>query len=284
MSLEFLAGTLLPLLLIVIMFGLGLTLSVGDFQRVLSMPRAVLVGLVCQSLILPAVAFGLCHLFALPPPFAIGLMLLAASPGGPTSNFYSKLSGGDVALNLTLTAVNSALSAVTLPLLTGFAVRAFSDGSSAVSFQFAKMIEIFLLVLVPVSAGMALHQWAPRMARALDRPVRIFSVIALVAIIGAASFKEWNTLVNHAGTVGWAVILFNLLSLSLGYGVARAFKLARGEAVAISFEVGIHNSGLAIFVAISQLGSTEIAVPAAVYSILMYVTAAVFGALIRPTR
>ena len=284
MGLQFVAGTVLPLLLIVIMFGLGLGLSVADLQRVIRYPRPVVIGLFCQTILLPLVAFGLCHLFRLDPVFAVGLMLLAASPGGPTSNLFSKLTHGDVALNLTLTAVNSGISPVTMPLIAGLAIQAFSGENQEIGFQNKKLIEIFFLVVIPVSIGIFVNHKRTGLARMLEKPVRTFSVVALMLIIVATAFKEWNTLTENFAQVGWAVLSFNILSLTAGYFVPRAFRISNEQSIAIAFEIGIHNGALALFVAISVLGSTAMAVPAAIYSILMYFTAGALSTYLNRRR
>lgn len=284
MNLQFVTTVAMPLVLILIMFGLGLSLTLVDFKRILSFPKPVIVGLACQTLILPAVAFGLCYAFQLSAPFAIGLVLLAASPGGATSNVYSHLCRGDVALNLTLTAINSALTAVTLPLITSLAISIFGDQQQDIGFQFSKMVEVFLLILVPVCIGMFLRAKKSDFAQRMDKPVRIFSMLALAIIVIGAVSKEWALIVNNVSQVGLAVFLFNVFSLGIGYVVPLFLKIPRHQATAISFEIGIHNGTLALFVAISVLNSTEIAVPAATYSVLMFFTAAVFAFILKSKK
>jgi BASS family bile acid:Na+ symporter len=281
MDLQFVTTIALPIVLVLIMFGLGLSLTIEDFKRVMNFPRPVVVGLSCQLILLPAVAFGLCYLFQLPSLFAIGLVLLAASPGGATSNVFSHLTKGDVALNLTLTAINSALTAVTLPIVTGLALKLFAEQDQSIGLQFSKMVEVFLLILVPVSIGMLTRAKKPSFASKMDGPVRAFSVFALVIIVVGTVNKEWALLTDNIGVIGWPVLAFNLLSLAVGYFVPKMLKISHDQSVAISFEIGIHNGALALFVAISVLGSTQIAVPAATYSVLMFFTAGLFSLLLK---
>src|SRR5690606_13928359 len=144
----------LPVALGIIMFGLGLSLTVADFARVGKHPKAVVIALVCQLVLLPAICFGLVLLFALPPVLAIGMMLLAASPGGTTANLYSHLFRGDVALNITLTAINSVIAVFTLPLIANLAIAFFTPGDGELGIQLAKAIEVFAIVLIPVALGM----------------------------------------------------------------------------------------------------------------------------------
>src|SRR5215213_9587701 len=154
MEQSIITTVLLPVALGVIMLGLGLSLTLADFKRIIVYPRAVAIGLACQMLILPAICLGIAHTFHLGPALAVGLMLLAASPGGATANLFSHLAKGDVALNITLTAVNSVLSLLTLPLIVNFSLAHFLGAGRAIPLQFEKMVQVFAIVLVPVSIGM----------------------------------------------------------------------------------------------------------------------------------
>ena len=276
--------TLLPTLLIgalaLIMFGLGLSLTVGDFRRLLGHPKAVLLALALQALALPALCYGLVVLLDVPPVFAIGLMLLAASPGGVSANLFSHLFGGNVAMNISLTAINTLLSIVTLPLVANFAIASFSQSGQVVPMQTAKVMEVIGIVLVPVAIGMAVKRIAPGFAARTDKPMKIFSMAVLAALALIAFAKEWDALTGSFATIGLAVVLFNAASLGLGYYVPRIAGLDQPNAVAIGYEIGIHNSTLAIFVAVSVLGDFQLMVPAAIYSISMYVLATAFGLLV----
>lgn len=273
---------LLPLALGIIMLGLGLSLSVEDFRRVGRQPRPVVVALLCQTVLLPLLCFALVKAFGLAPALAVGMLLLAASPGGTTANLYSHLAHGDVALNISLTAVNSLLAVVTLPLVVNLSLAHFMGEGSTLPLQFDKVLQVFLIVLVPVAIGMALRARFPGFAARMNRPVRLVSVLFLVAIIALAVFKDWNTLVDYAPSIGLAALAFNLLSLAVGYGVPRLLGLPARQAIAIGMEIGIHNGTLAIAVALSPalLNNPTMAIPAAIYSLIMFVTAAVFGWLV----
>jgi len=276
--------TLLPTLLIgalaLIMFGLGLSLTVGDFRRLLGHPKAVLLALALQALVLPALCYGLVVLLDVPPVFAIGLMLLAASPGGVSANLFSHLFGGNVAMNISLTAINTLLSIVTLPLIANFAIASFSQSGQVVPMQTAKVMEVIGIVLVPVAVGMLVKRVAPGFAARTDKPMKIFSMVVLAALALIAFAKEWDALTGSFAAIGLAVVLFNAASLGLGYYVPRIAGLDKPNAVAIGYEIGIHNSTLAIYVAISVLGDFRLMVPAAIYSISMYVLATAFGLLV----
>jgi BASS family bile acid:Na+ symporter len=269
----------LPIALAVIMFGLGLGLTVADFRRVGKHPRAVVVALTCQLVLLPAVCFGLVKLFDLDPLLAIGMLLLAASPGGTTANLYSHLFRGDVALNITLTAVNSILSIATLPLIVNFAIDHFDEGDS-VSMPLPEVLKVFVLILVPVGIGMMVRQSRPAFARSMDRPVRIASIAILTVLVIAILASERDTVGGSFADVGLVAGLFCAISLVVGYYVPRAFGVAEDQAIASSMEIGVHNATLAIFVAENVLDNNEVAVPAAVYSLLMFVLALAWGTVI----
>ncbi|MDP3969429.1 MAG: bile acid:sodium symporter family protein [Nocardioides sp.] len=276
-----LISVLLPLALAVVMLGLGLSLTVDDFRRIGRHPRAVVIALGCQLLLLPVICFGLVLAFDLDPLLAVGMMLLAASPGGTTANLFSHLFRGDVALNITLTAVNSVIAVVTLPIVTNLAFAYFDpqvDGE--VGLQFGKVLQVFAIVLIPVVLGMLVRSRKAFFADRMDRPVRILSVVVLTAVILGTILAERDNVLGYLADVGVVAFLFCLASLGLGYAVPRALSVEPRQALASSMEIGVHNGTLAIAVAISVLGSVTLAVPAAVYSVIMFPTAAVVGFLI----
>jgi bile acid:Na+ symporter, BASS family len=278
-----LISTGLPIALAIIMFGLGLSLTPSDFARVARTPRAVVVALTIQILVLPAVAFGLVLAFDVDPLLAVGVMLLAASPGGTTANLFSHLFRGDVALNITLTAINSVLAAVTIPLITNLAIGYF-DADGDLGLQFAKVAQVIAIVLVPVAIGMVVRHHAATFAARADRPVRVFSIVVLATVALGALFGEREHLLGYLEQVGLVTALLCLISLSLGYAGARLFRLDARQSIASSMEVGIHNTTVALTIALSVLDSTEVAIPSAVYSVAMYPLAALFGyALTRRT-
>ena len=269
----------LPIALGIIMFGLGLSLTPDDFRRVARHPRAVAVALACQLLLLPAICFGLVKLFDLPPLLAVGLLLLAASPGGTSANLFSHLFRGDVALNVTLTAVNSVIAIVTLPLITNLAIAHY-DLDDSVSLPFVKVVEVFAIVLVPVAIGMLVRARASAWAGRMDRPVRIGSAVILAVLVLGILLDQRENVGDYLADVGLAAAVFCAISLVTGYVVPRAAGVRDDQAIASSMEIGVHNATLAIFVAVEVLDSTEISVPAAVYSIFMFVLATLWGAAI----
>ena len=266
----------LPIALAIIMFGLGLSLTTADFKRVAKSPKAVAVALVLQVLVLPVIAFGLVSAFDVDPLLAVGVMLLAASPGGTTANLFSHLFRGDVALNVTLTAINSVLAAATIPLITNLAISHF-DAEGELGLQVGKVLQVVAIVLIPVAIGMLVRRRSAAFSARADRPVRVFSITVLVIVAVGALLGEREHLADYFQQVGLVTAIFCLASLSLGYGGARLLRLDERQAIASSMEVGIHNTTIALTIALSVLDSTEVAIPSAVYSVLMYVFATAFG-------
>jgi bile acid:Na+ symporter, BASS family len=277
-----LTAVFLPIALGVIMLGLGLSLTLADFQRVVRYPRPVLVGLSCQMLLLPAACAMIAEAFDLPPELAVGLMLLAASPGGATANLFSHLARGDVALNISLTAVNSVLSLVTLPIIVTLSMSHFMGAGKSIPLPIEKVVQVFAIVLVPVAIGMALRSRSPAFADRLNRPVKILSALFLIAVVAASIAAERDNVVDFIEQVGLAALCFNLISMAVGYFVPRLLKVEKRQAIAIGMEIGIHNGALAITIASSPLllGNPVMAIPAAVYSVIMFFTAAAFGLLV----
>lgn len=266
------------------MFGLGLSLTLGDFARVAKQPRAVIIALLCQLVLLPVLCFGLVLLFRLPPVLAVGMMMLAASPGGTTANLYSHLFRGDIALNISLTAINSVVAVVTLPIITNLAIAYFDPFDGELGMQWAKTLEVFAIVLGPVALGMLVRRFRPGFADRMDKPVRIVSVIVLIVVIAGAVASNWTLLVDNIAQLALVTISFCLLSLAVGYVVPRLLKVGKRQAIAASFEIGIHNATLAIVIAQTVLGSVELSLPAAVYGVLMFFIAFGFGFVIRERR
>lgn len=275
----------LPVALAIIMFGLGLSLTVADFARVAKAPKAVSIALGCQLILLPAIAFGLVTAFDLDPLLAVGMMLLAASPGGTTANLFSHLFRGDVALNVTLTAVNSVIAVITLPVISNFALGYFepADADGTLGLQFTKVLQVFAVVLIPVAIGMWVRLRNPAFAQKMDKPVRIGSAVVLALVIVGTVISERENIADYLLDIGIVAALFCLLSLSVGYVVPKICGIEDRQAIASSMEIGIHNSTLAITIAVALMDNVRLAVPAAVYGVVMFPLAAAFGASITTT-
>jgi len=277
MQQSILSAVVLPLALGIIMLGLGLSLTWADFRRVAQVPRAVLVGLAVQTLVLPAAAVAIAHAFGLSAGLAVGLILLAASPGGATANLFSHLAEGDVALNITLTATNSVLSIVTMPLLVGLGYAHFMGEQKMIPVQFGEVVKVLVIILGPVAAGMAIRQKKPALAARLDKPVRTASAVVLALVILATVISVRTQLADFFAQIGLPALIFNLVSLGVGFVVPKFLRLPERQSAAIALEIGIHNGTLAMVVAHTVLKSPEMAIPAAIYSLIMFFTAGLFS-------
>ena len=272
---------LLPSAVGVIMFGLGLALTPPDFARVVKFPRAVIVGLLVQTIVLVVVAFAITQLFDLPPMLAVGFMLLAASPGGAMANIFSHLAHGDVALNITLTAINSVLALAWLPLVMNWSLVYFLGAELDVPAPTQKIMEVATVIILPVLIGMFVrHAW-PALALRAAGTVRIASVLLLALVVAISLASSGETILQHIGTIGLACITLNLVSLAIGYAVPRVLGLPVPQATSISLEIGIHNAAVAIFVAIKVLDSEVASMPAALYGLVMIATAGIAVAWFR---
>ena len=271
-----LASVGLPIALAIIMFGLGLELTLADFKRVGKNPKAAAIALACQLLVLPAICFGLVWAFGLDYRLGIGMMLLAASPGGTTAALFSHLFRGDVALNISLTAINSLIAIFTLPLITGIAISYYGR-TDDVSMPLAEIVKVFALILVPVGVGMLVRARWTTFADRMDKPVRIASAVILAVMVAGIILAERDSVTTYIKDIGLVAALFCACSLLIGYYVPKAFGVPGPQAIASSMEIGVHNSTLAIYVAVEVLDSVQMSVPAAVYSIIMFIFAALWG-------
>jgi len=265
----------LPLALAVIMLGVGLSITAEDFLRVFKAPKAVGIALGCQMILLPVITLGLVSVIDLEPALAVGVMLLVASPGGTTANLFSHLAGGDVALNVTLTAINSVLALVTLPIVVGWSLEHFMGAEAGIGLQLDKLLAVFAVVLVPVLVGMAVNRRSPDFARRMEVPVKRASVAILVIVVIGALAGQWRVLTENLVSVGSVALLLSAFSLAVGYWVPRAAGVNRPQAIASAMEIGIHNATLAITVALSVLDNEQVAIPPAVYGVVMFLPATI---------
>lgn len=277
MQASILTDLLLPLSIGVIMFGLGLSLTWEDFRRVARYPFAVGFGLLLQVLLLPFAALLIAIWLKLSPNHALGLMLVAAAPGGATANIYSHLAKGDVALNITLTAVNSVLALLTLPIVVNLSLEYFFGAGQYVPPPHRKIIEVAAIILLPVVIGMLVRARAPEFARRMEKPLKLFSVLVLTILIFAAIYIERAKLLDSIIAVGAACVLFNVVSMLTGYLAPLALKLPERQAIAITMEIGIHNTALAIYVALNVLNNPAASLVPGIYTLSMYLTATLFA-------
>jgi len=271
---ELLKHIALPLALFAVLFGMGLSLVPADFRRVVLQPKAKLIGLGCQLLLLPAVAFLLALIFRLPGELAVGLMVLAACPGGATSNVITHLSKGDTALSVTLTAVSSMACVFTIPWIVGWSMDWFLGSGAAVALPFWKTLaQLAFVTILPILCGMALRHARPALALRLERPANIFALVFLALIIAAAVARE-KDLAHQFAVAGPAAITLNLVMMLLGFGIGKLAGLPRPQRVTLAIETGIQNGTLALAITLGLLESTRIAMPAVVYSLFMFLSGA----------
>ena len=265
----------LPFSLAVIMFGMGLSLRVEDFKRILIYPKAVGIGLLNQLVLLPILAFGIVKAFSLPPELAVGLMILAVCPGGATSNLITHLAKGDSALSITLTACSSVITVFTIPFLVNFSIAYFIPGGEAKQLEVVgTVVSVLFITLIPVALGMITLAKAPRLAEKWDQPFRKISIVFFVVIVGAAILKERANLVQYFIEAGPAALALNLSTLALSFLMAKWTGLPFRQGLTIAIESGIQNGTLGITIAATLLVNSVMSIPSAIYSLLMFGTAA----------
>lgn len=262
--------------LIIIMLGMGLSLVTDDFKRIIVYPKAIAVGLVNQLILLPLIGFTIVLIFPLAPEIAIGIMILAACPGGPTSNLIAHLAKGDTALSVTLTALSSFVTILTIPFIVNFALVHFLEQGQMIRLDVIDSIKnIFIIIIIPIIIGMLIRRYSEGFALKMARPVRIASAIVLALVIIGIVIKEKENFVSYFQQAGIVALLLNVTTMVVGYFSARLFRITDKRAISISIESGIQNGTLAITVAVVLLGSTEFAIAPAIYSLLMFFTGGV---------
>ena len=255
------------------MLGMGLSLTLADFKRVLLYPRAIFIGLFNQLILLPIIGFGIATLFNLPPEIAVGIMILAACPGGPTSNLISHLAKADLALSVTLTALSSLITIVTIPFIVTFALNHFMEQGQQIALNIpGTILQIFVIVVIPIVIGMLVRHYSPRFAQRMGKPVRIASGLVLLLIIVGLVLKEKDNFASYFKQAGLATFILNVLTMLIGFYSARLFKIGKEQASSISIESGIQNGTLAISIAVVLLNNSAFAIAPAVYSLLMFFT------------
>jgi bile acid:Na+ symporter, BASS family len=267
-----------PFVVAAVMLALGLTLTVADFRRAATVRRPLLVALLCQALLLPVLCLFIAEGLHLTPNLAVGLMLMAATPGGILANVVSHLANGDLALNLTLTAINAVLSIFAIPAILAFSLTWFLGEGRFIPLQFDKFFGVFALVLIPTAIGIAIRHQFPELAKRLHRPVRIAAAVLLIVAVVAGIAKGRTALFSNFGVLATAVVSFCTVSLTVGYLVPRFMHLAPRQAIAVSLEIGLHNAVVAVGIALSPqlLNNAEMATPGAVYGIFAPLIALTF--------
>ncbi|PHQ61717.1 MAG: bile acid:sodium symporter [Maribacter sp.] len=276
-------GIILAISLMIIMFGMGLSLTILNFKRIIVNPKAMIIGLTSQIIILPILGYFIATSLDLSPTTAIGVMLLAACPGGPTSNLLTHLAKGDLALSVSLTAVASLLTIITIPFIMQFALTEFSDQSQGVSVDAQTMIkQLLVIVLIPVSIGMWVKTNFPVFAEKMEKPAKIASAVIFILVIIGVTYSIKDAFMGYLNEAGLPAILLNVSTMTIGFLLAVVFKLNRPQAISISIESGIQNGTLAITLATIALNNAEFAIVPAIYGLLMFATATVVIFLRKP--
>jgi len=271
---EILSKVLLPVSLAIIMLGMGMTLILADFTRIVKYPKAILIGLVNQLILLPVIGFLLAIFFDLDPIIAVGLMILASCPGGPTSNLITQVCKGNIALSVTLTAIASILSIFTIPFILSFALEYFQNSSeSNIKMPiFDTILQIMVITVIPISLGMVIRANKTSFAKKMELPMRKASTIIFILVFIAVLAANSTKLIDGMIESGFVTLCLNLATMSLGYFSAKIFKLDFKNAISITIESGIQNGTLALVIATSILNNVEMGIPIGTYAIWMFIT------------
>jgi|TARA_B110000037_G_scaffold97125_1_gene113813 BASS family bile acid:Na+ symporter len=271
---EIISKIFLPLSLAIIMLGMGMTLIPLDFTRILKNPKATLIGLTNQLIFLPIIGFSLAIVFNLSPIMAVGLMILTTCPGGPTSNLITQVCRGNIALSVTLTAIASILSVLTIPFVLSYALEYFGTGTHVTIKLpiFDTILQIMVITIIPISMGMLIRRFRTKFAIRMEKPMRIASTVIFILVFLAVIAANFNIIGKAMKEVGLVTLLLNIITMGLGYLTARLFKLNFKSAISITVESGIQNGTLALVIATSILNNVEMGIPTAAYAIWMFMT------------
>ncbi|MEW9617859.1 bile acid:sodium symporter family protein [Shinella sp. S4-D37] len=263
----------LPIAVFIIMAGIGMTLAPVDFQRVATRPKALIWGIVAALVVMPLVALLLAMVMGLPPEIAVGLVVIAACPIGTTSSLFSYLARGDLALSIALSAAGSLVAIATLPLFANFAIERFSGDDARVYLPVLRTIGVMIaIILFPVLVGMGIRQKAPSFVARAEKVVGAFGLLVLVGLIvgiGISVHERWVEIIVSAGP---AVVALIACAIAVGLLGSRALGLTAAEAVTVTLSISIRNAAIGMVLAITMMHSPEIAVPPALFGLLMYAT------------
>ena len=274
--------TIAPIALALIMLGLGASLTFKDFTRVLKNPKEVLIGLICQLIILPIVAYLLVIFLKVPIELALGVMLIAAAPGGVTSNILTKFANGDVALSISLTAITSLISIISVPYIVFLSIELFDITyvTGQVS-MFKISLKMFFVVTLPVLLGMVIRKFANEFIVKNLKYILRTSVGLFVIVFMAIYIEEWNNIVHFLATAGFIALILNITMMIIGFYVAKFFASGVAQRRCISLECGLQNGTLAIFVGTQLFDQMTYMVPTAAYALIMMTTSVIFVFILR---
>ena len=276
-AVELISKVFLPLALAIIMLGMGMTLIISDFTRVIKYPRAILIGLTNQLIFLPIIGFSLAIAFNLNPVMAVGLMILASCPGGPTSNLITQVCKGNIALSVTLTAVASLISILTIPFILSYALEYFGSNTD-VTIKLPiidTILQIVGITVIPISIGMLIRKHKTSFAKRMEKPMRTASTVIFILVFIAVLAANANKLIAGMKEAGLVTLVLNIATMGLGYLTARLFKLNFKNTISITIESGIQNGTLALVIATSILNNVEMGIPIGAYAIWMFLTAGI---------
>jgi BASS family bile acid:Na+ symporter len=276
-AVELISKVFLPLALAIIMLGMGMTLIITDFTRVIKYPRAILIGLTNQLIFLPIIGFSLAIAFNLNPVMAVGLMILASCPGGPTSNLITQVCKGNIALSVTLTAVASLVSILTIPFILSYALEYFGSNTD-VTIELPiidTILQIMGITVIPISIGMLIRKHKTSFAKRMEKPMRTASTVIFILVFIAVLAANADKLIDGMKEAGLVTLALNIATMGLGYLTARLFKLNFKNTISITIESGIQNGTLALVIATSILNNVEMGIPIGAYAIWMFLTAGI---------
>jgi BASS family bile acid:Na+ symporter len=276
-AVELISKVFLPLALAIIMLGMGMTLIITDFTRVIKYPKAILIGLTNQLIFLPIIGFSLAIAFNLNPVMAVGLMILASCPGGPTSNLITQVCKGNIALSVTLTAVASIVSILTIPFILSYALAYFGSNTE-VTIKLPiidTILQIMGITVIPISIGMLIRKHKTNFAKRMEKPMRTASTVIFILVFIAVLAANADKLIDGLKEAGFVTLVLNIATMGLGYLTARLFKLNFKNTISITIESGIQNGTLALVIATSILNNVEMGIPIGAYAIWMFLTSGI---------
>ncbi|MFY0603811.1 MAG: bile acid:sodium symporter family protein [Flavobacteriaceae bacterium] len=269
------SAIILGVSLAIIMLGMGLSLVANDFKRIFLQPKSIIIGLINQLILLPVIAFVLVSLFPLQPEIAVGVMILAACPGGATSNLISHLAKADAALSVTLTAFSSFITILTIPFIVNFSLEQFLNESNMIQLDIIVTFQkILIIIIIPVSLGMLIRKYRESFALKMGKPVRIASALILAMVIIGIIIKEKDNLAESFKKAGLVIVCLNIIIMFVGYYSSKLFKISNKRALSIAIESGIQNGTMGITIAVLLLGNSSFAIVSAIYGVLMLFTGA----------
>jgi BASS family bile acid:Na+ symporter len=279
---TFVNTQVVPICIFLIMMGMGLSLVPNDFKRVVNYPKAVSIGLINQLVLLPIIGFSLAHFMSLEPEYAVGIMLLVLCPGGTTSNMFSHLAKGDVALSVTLTAVASVVTVFSIPIVLNLSLKHFMGAGSEFELPIIKtMLSLIVLTIFPIVIGMLIKALAPKFADSTQVYVSRFGILFLTLLLIFLTYIQQEIVVEAFIAAGPVSLILNLLTMALGYYSSKFFKLSPAQTSSITLEVGLQNSTLSMFMALTLLANYKMSFTPAIYTLVMLFTA---GILVRFLR